>query len=962
MEGQDQPAFGGEERRPVAGHFSGPPSLLRRSVRGDDRFDWEQSVRILKKNCRLSLVFALGVVLSVVFVSFGMKDIYEPTARVEIDPPGTGLLESHQREPGNEIGPDYLETQARILKSDSLALAVIRTLHLDQRPEIVGEKAVSQQERRRETEPSPPATGKHTGPEQPASSRAAGPEDAVPPKSARASSIESVKARRAGDHTQVLVRGNGALTYALDRSLLPGRLTLDFAGVHLQAQANLKEQHAEEALPWMRQVRVGQFRPDVARVVIDLSEPAAFELWPVDHGVMIELSAPNSRARAAAPSPSQQAAAIETAGAPAAESVTPSDAIAGKPGAGQPLHLDERNTLEEAALRYFQRNLTVTTSRNSRLVEVSFASSNARLAADTTNALVTHFIDSDYRTRYETTMRASNWLSEQLSDLRQKVRDTNQALAEYQKRFGIVDPGERDNPLLQKAGELNRQLSQAQADRIQLEAYARMAESGSADSLPQIRDNLLIQSLTQKTVESRAQLARALVIYGENNSNVKRLRGETDELNAQLESEKKAVLRGLETSYRASVTREQLMGRAVEQVKTAVGEMDEKMVQYRLLKNEAQASSELFNTLLARLKEAGVYAGLRSSNIRVVDLAAVPDRPARPHRVLDIAIGLLAALVGGAGLAFFKEALNNKVRTPDDVMRWTGLPSLPMIPEISLANGRGPKLRPTGAALHLSRDGNYSQTIAGRPRLHSPGSLTPEADAMNNLRTSILLSRAAVPRVFLVAASCSGEGSTTVAANLAISLARRGKTCLVDGDLRMPAVAGAFAVVPAAGLSNVLAGEATVEQALSAVSRSGNLSILAGGPTPPNPADLLTAETMRKLIHMLRRQFEFVVIDSPPVIPFPDARILSSLADGVILVSRCGLTTRRAILRSAELLGEVHAPLLGVIINGVNLNSPDYRYYTYGFGNGAQRDDSYRYQAASSQVSNNGRKRNSNGH
>ncbi len=985
-EARDLNTYGGEERRtPLS--IDGLSPVARQTAgryRSEEKFDWEKAVATLRKNHRIAVVFALGVLLSAVLVSLQMKDVYEPVARVQIDPPGTGPLNSHERESGDQTGAEYLETQTQILKSDALAMKVIRRLKLDQKRAIVGEASVLYQSAATQPTRIPPERAEQPAILPTAAANTDGAEGSKTVEDAPASTIEQVRAERSGGDTKIMIKGNGRFADELERSTLPGRLVLDFQGVRLRVDTQSGAWTHDSSLPGLGGIRFGQYQPDAARVVIDLKEPVDYEVVPLENEIVVtlrvpdhaenSLAAPVARAGNLAERPEAAGGAKRSAAGSgrtgdsvqskaslvaANLSETPVDGststMPNDPNPERASSDGERTPNENAALRYFRQNLKVSTSRNSRIVEVTLASSDPHLATQATNALVNAFIDSDYRTRYEATMRTSDWLSGQLAGLRQKVRDSNQALAEYQKQSGLVDPEEKYNPLLEKAGELNRQYSQAEADRIQLEAYSRVAEAGSAESLPQIRDSVLIQGLTQKLVESRAQLARALAIYGENNSNVKRLRSETDELNAQLQNEKRAIAGGLKASYRASVTRERLMEQAVENMKTTIGKMDEKMVQYRLLKNEAQASTELFNTLLVRLKEAGVYAGLRSNNIRIVDLAVVPDRPAGPHRLLDIAIGLLAALVGGAALAFITEAMNNRVRTPDDVVRWTGLPSLPMIPEIPLANGHGPKLGLHRRGSQFLGNGNGAQAIARLPRLMSAEALTPEADAINNLRTSVLLSRVAGGRrVFLVVATSTRAGSTTIAANLAIALARRGKTCLVDADLRRPMVSRAFALAPMVGFSDVLRGEATVEQALSVAPRAGGLSLLMGGRIPLNPLDLLTGETMRDLMRVLRERFEFVVIDSPPAIPFPDCRILSSLSDGVVLVSRSGMTSRRTLLRCAELIGEVRAPLLGVVVNGVDVDSADYRYYTCASGKDAYSENGHRYRPAIAMASGNG--------
>jgi polysaccharide biosynthesis transport protein len=589
--------------------------------------------------------------------------------------------------------------------------------------------------------------------------------------------------------------------------------------------------------------------------------------------------------------------------------------------------------LENAALRAFHDRLSINLVRNSRLVEVSFTAYTPNLASDVTNTLVSLFIDRNYRKRYEATMQASEWLQNQLTDLRRKVERSNEALVSYQRANGIVEMENSQNPVTQKLGDLNHQLTQAQADRIQLEAYVRMIKSGSADSLPAIRNNLLLQNLTQHYVEVRGQLAEAQAIYGKNHANVKRLQGQVDELQEQVTAERQRVIHELMTSYESALERERLTSQALDEMKKVVSGMNEKMIQYNVLRNEAQASTDLYNVLFARLKEAGISAGLKSSNIRVVDEARVLDRPTGPHRLRNIAIGLLMGLLGGVGLAFFVESLDNTIRTPDDIKNLVGLSSLAMLPQVGVSNGKrfGSHL-PNGLARLVAGRPKGNGDISGRMVfLEAPNS--PQADAVQSLRTSIMLSRPGQPpRTILVVSPSPGEGKTTVALNLAAVLTQHGTTCIVDADLRRPMIARSLNVPYDRGLSQVLTGSAELEDVLQSAPGIANLKVLPVGPIPPNPGELIASEQMRRVLERLAELFKFVILDSPPILPFADARALSVLTDGVIIVGKFGGTTRQAICRSFEILTELRAPILGVVLNGVDMASPDYYYYHYGYG------------------------------
>jgi len=418
----------------------------------------------------------------------------------------------------------------------------------------------------------------------------------------------------------------------------------------------------------------------------------------------------------------------------------------------------------------------------------------------------------------------------------------------------------------------------------------------------------------------------------------------------QRDAEQARIVSQVRTAYSAGMAREELMLRAIDRLKLQMGDTNGKMVRYRVLKNEAQATADLYNTLLGRLKEAGVYAGLKSSNIRVVDAASLLHAPTTPHRGVIISMGALVSCFFAIALAFVKESLINTVRTPDDIASWAALTSLGMIP---LVNTPG-----TQKSLILPQDSSREVLTTRRTRqngktpsvcLFTGPAGTPEAEALRSLRASIFLSRPGRPsQVMLVASSITGEGKSSMAASLALLLAQRGRTCLVDGDLRRPALTNAFGITGNQGLSQILTGRATLQNSLVRMTGFDNLCLLPVGQLPPSPFDLLASDEMEKLVAALRQEFAFVLIDSPPLIPFADARLLAALVDGVLLVSRYGMTTRRSLVRGTQLLFESGAPILGVVINGMNFASADYHYYNYGYSRGTPDARIYEYYRSSS--------------
>jgi capsular exopolysaccharide synthesis family protein len=594
------------------------------------------------------------------------------------------------------------------------------------------------------------------------------------------------------------------------------------------------------------------------------------------------------------------------------------------------LDLANLTPAESVALEKFRRNLSVASVRNTRLIEISFSSHESQLAQLITNTLVTKFIEQNYRHRYTTTMEASAWLSSQLSDLRRKVEESGQAVASYQKKYGLVEVDDRDVPMSQLMNEVNHQLSDAQAGRIEAEAFLRMIDEGHGEAVPALRDDKLYQDLMAHYSDLRTQLAQTRTVYGEANINVQKLQVQIAEVSLQIDAERNRAIGRTRSSYSASVQREKLMMQERDKLRADMGYMSSQLTSYHMLKNEANANAQLYNTLQSRLQEAGIYAGLGSSNIRVVDLAMNLRKATGPHRFLVVTFGAILSGLVAIVLSLARESFHNTVRTPHDVKFWTGLPSLALLPAMDRAILGG--TLPPGTGRKFSARWQMPKETGELAGVSIMKSLTPESEAMRDLRTSLLKAKQGQgPRVILISSPMEGEGKTTVAVNFALALAQLGRTCLVDADLRQPSVAQAFKIQVKGGLTDHLKKSSSLITTLVYPPEHENLAILPSGKVAQNPADILSSREMENLLDTLKKFFDYIVIDSPPVIPFSDARFLSSLVDEVVLVGRYGVTTRRAMQRTAELLCEVNAPVAGVVLNGVDLSSPDYNYYTYGY-------------------------------
>lgn len=594
-----------------------------------------------------------------------------------------------------------------------------------------------------------------------------------------------------------------------------------------------------------------------------------------------------------------------------------------------------------AILGAFLGGLSVRRVPNSRLIEVRFEAEDPQLAALVVNTHLQDFIEQNFRSKYDATTQASTWLSAELEELRLKVEKSEDDRIAYERKNQIWQIDEKQDITTQKLADLSKTVTDAQTALAEQEALYRMASSGNVDSLPAARDNPVIQDLVKRKSQLEEDYAEALDQYGPNYPKVQRIASQRKELDDDLAKQRALLVETIKTEYDTARSHVAILQESLDRQKAEANDLAEKLVNYHILQHDAEANKQLYDGLLQKLKEAGISAGLRSSNIRIVDPALAPTSPSRPQKSRNIALAFLVGLVGGIGLAVFREYLDNTVKSPDDIETLTGLPSLAVVPSLPGLNGHHSR---------LSRLAREAVPQAGSsPKVELLSYVQPKSqisEAFRALRTSLLLSQAEhPPQVILVTSALPREGKTTAAVNLGVTLAQLGdRTLLMDSDLRKPGIRRALnlTIGKEAGLSSYLAGVSTLDEVTVPHPTISNLAALTTGPVPPSPADLLSSHKMREAIAELRRRFKFVVIDSPPVMAATDAVILSALTDGVLLVVRSGETPKEAFTRTRDLLAAVKCRLLGVVLNAVDSSAPDYyysyRYYPYAYGYGYGED------------------------
>jgi polysaccharide biosynthesis transport protein len=575
----------------------------------------------------------------------------------------------------------------------------------------------------------------------------------------------------------------------------------------------------------------------------------------------------------------------------------------------------------------FRGDLQVQLIRNSRLVEVSYTHPDPRLATEIVNALVRTFTEENFKTKYEAVTQTSDWLSTELADLQMKVQTSEEKLVRYQKDHSILGVDEKQNIVTAKLDELNRELTAAQTDRIQKESNYRLAVEGDPAAVSKAsREGAsgMLERLREQEAQLNTQRAQVTTQFGTGYPKVAELDSQAKQVRIEIEAEEVRMQQKTHDEYLAALQRENLLTTAFNQQKQEANQLNESSIEYSVLKRDADANRQLYQDLLQRLKEAGVSAGLRSSNIRVVDVARIPTSPIKPNVPRNIEFGLMLGLACGIGLAFTLESLDTSVRTIEEIKTISTLPTLGTIP-LQVANDGSLRKRLKSVSAETNNSDLAALVTYSRPRSEA-------AEAFRSLRTSILLSSfGAPPKVLLVTSALPQEGKTTISANSALVLAQRGgRVLLIDADLRRPGIGKLFGF-PArqGGLSTLLSGVDRIEDVMVRLTELPNLWILPSGPVPPDPTELLGSTVMKDHLGRWRNEFDHIIIDTPPCLSVTDSVILSPEVDRLILVVRAKKTTKLALRQTCELLLQVNARVMGIVLNALTWDSAE-TYYYYG--------------------------------
>ncbi len=573
--------------------------------------------------------------------------------------------------------------------------------------------------------------------------------------------------------------------------------------------------------------------------------------------------------------------------------------------------------------------------KETRLIDIRFTHIDPLVASKIVNAIAEIYVFTNLEKRTEANSTTGDFLQKRIAELQQQIRTAEERLVNYAKNNQIISLDPNQNTVVERLAGLNQQLLQAENDRKTAEAAYNAAKLPDAATAMVDEATKQTGDIEAKLIELRQKRAQLLVDATEEAPEVKEVDQQIGELDKQLKDlrtrKSATLLTNLHTRFQQTLEREQSLRKAFEQQRAQTLSQNEAAINYRIIQQEIETNKSLLNGLLQGAKENDVVLAGKPNNISIVDYALTPDSPVGPNRTRTVIAAFFLSIGLGLGLALFFEYLDDTVHSTEEVERVLHLPALAVIPSVG-SGARRRKLQgiPGSTALQ-KQNGNGNSEL-----LMNVDSRSPLAEAYRHLRTSVLLSTAGrAPKSLLVTSSLPGEGKTTTAVNTAISLAQTGASVvIIDADMRRPRLQSIFDIHGQEGLSSILSRDVSEDDMLTMVrhDEDSGLNILTSGPIPPNPAELLGSDQMRRLMTVLQANYTHVVVDSPPVSSFTDGVLISSMVDGVLLVVHGGKSSRHIVRRSKQLLSDVGAKIFGVVLNNVNLQSHDYYYYQSYYG------------------------------
>ena len=566
------------------------------------------------------------------------------------------------------------------------------------------------------------------------------------------------------------------------------------------------------------------------------------------------------------------------------------------------------------------------------LLQISYRSTDPHLAATVANAIASSYLAQSYGQRVRSSANLSSFMGDQLDELKAKMERSSLALAQYEKDMDVINPEAKTNILSARLMQLNTEFTNAQSDRVSKEAAWNSIKTGSLEAAEVSSQGESLQKLSDNLNSSRLRLATVESTYGVRHPEYHKAASELAEVQKQFDAMRHSIGDRIEIEYRRSMDREQMLQKAVAETKSEWDSINGRSFQFQQLKQEADADKALYNELITKINEAGINASFKNNNIRIADVARPPRTPVYPNTSRNVLEALLFSTLLAIGAVLMLDLLDTTLRSPDEASRILGTEVIGTLPMDSVAAQR---IKPS------SLEGPDADSTNGSIGLESGGKKTGAYratgdfdEAIRTIRNTILLSDFdhRLSSIMITSATPS-EGKTTASVQLAIANAARGKkTLLVDADLRRPSVHPRFGLVPRVGLSSVLNGELRWQDAVLPIENIPSLTLLPSGPGSHRAADLI-GHQLSELLDEFEKDFDLVILDSPPCLAFAECLQMATAADGVLIITKAGVTKRGAVMKVLTTLKRVRANVIGVVLNQMksDTSSESYAYYGYNY-------------------------------
>jgi capsular exopolysaccharide synthesis family protein len=594
-----------------------------------------------------------------------------------------------------------------------------------------------------------------------------------------------------------------------------------------------------------------------------------------------------------------------------------------------------------------QGGLDIQPIKDTRAIRISFTHTDPMMAKIVADAVTDSFLKKNFENKTEKFEQIAGWLETSKRELQAKVERAEEALATYTRDHQIFSTDGKATLTTDKLTRLHEQSLKAESDRMIKQSLLEEVKTGRVKEVPAAflaNNSGSVVDLQKQLAELESKKAILDTKYGPDYPDVKEANQKIEAIKNQLTASSKSLEQSIQIEYDRAVREEKAIKESLERAKGEAVQQNQDSIQYNILKSDVDTNKKLYQDFLDKSNQAKLQVAEQENNIRIIQGASLPGAPSAPNRYRSILSGLIVSLIGGIGLAFLLEYLDNTIKTVEDVMRYTQLPALSVIPSLLAPSSRLSLVKKKGKSPAKGK----LQTVSTENGLAVPSTQltaldtrSSSAEAYRVLRTSVLLSTAGQPpKLMLVTSGQPGEGKTTTTANTAISLAQLGASVLIiDCDLRRPSVHKLFGLQHNQGLSTYLSRKTDIDTLIQKTSVP-NVSVLPSGSIPPNPAELISSDRMRDMLQMLAERYDHVLVDSPPLINVTDSVILSTMVEGVILVVQANKTSREVVRRTRQELATVGAKVFGVVLNNVDLRRDGYTdYYYYRYYGGYGKDE-----------------------